>query len=708
MSLSISKSSILKIPSSSPEDNNRPQREHEMSKLALLSSVASDHQTTATGSINGEIPKITASSSTNNSSNSPSMDTPSSHSNTNSTSGGANNNNNNNGGAYYSFTVKGFNTITLGDGPSNRLTQVKQEILDTNAKTAPSAQVCSNCGTSQTPLWRRAPDGSTICNACGLYLKARNTQRPVKNKKASNNNFDDTNHAATTITNVNNNNTTNKHNNTESVLDPTTVDTATNPPNDAPSSARKTDSNGDSGVATPVKNAGSSSCSGEGTCPGDGHCNGTGGSLACSGCPALNNRLAKASHTNHSHNHNNTVNATSPSSNVTSPAGGDGSTSPANSNTSFIIKNGSDGEDLTNVACQNCGTTITPLWRRDDAGNTICNACGLYYRMHGHHRPMGMKKSTIKRRKRIINGQHPNTTNTNTNVQFSTFNVDSPPTTNNKLSTPPSSSPQFHNTTVPPNYNGKITLPPISSAAQPQQHSSLTAVTADRPHQQNFKPPPPPPSHSSQPTMSSPENTNDAAASSSQEDYISSSGGDKSYVPPPIDFTQSFKSSQQYSSTSEESFQGDATKLPSIQQLTDYKPKDQQQQQQSQSAVTTSSSSSEDSSHLKISSILNKPEKESTNTAAGPSSKNARSFSSSSSELNSSPQPANKKPKIDIPDYLAGSNHVREYLIEKRKKAEEKLTKQRQKLKEAELFLAACDDELKKYRFFFGEKSNLI
>lgn len=159
-----------------------------------------------------------------------------------------------------------------------------------------SATNCANCGTTTTPLWRRGPNGETICNACGLYLKARNTLRPPTLKR--------TVHKKTSASNT-------------------------------PEQPTKSD------------------CGSGGTCPGGGQCNGTGGSSSCAGCPAFNQHQVNR----HA------------------------------------------------LQCANCRTTTTPLWRRDEQGNTICNACGLYYKLHNVHRPVSMKRSVIKRRKRIIVAQ---------------------------------------------------------------------------------------------------------------------------------------------------------------------------------------------------------------------------------------------------------------------------------------------------------------
>ncbi|KAF6268468.1 GATA binding protein 5 [Rhinolophus ferrumequinum] len=52
------------------------------------------------------------------------------------------------------------------------------------------------------------------------------------------------------------------------------------------------------------------------------------------------------------------------------------------------------------LCCTNCHTTTTTLWRRNTDGEPVCNACGLYTKLHGVPRPLAMKKESIQTRKR--------------------------------------------------------------------------------------------------------------------------------------------------------------------------------------------------------------------------------------------------------------------------------------------------------------------
>ncbi|XP_036757679.2 transcription factor GATA-5 isoform X2 [Manis pentadactyla] len=52
------------------------------------------------------------------------------------------------------------------------------------------------------------------------------------------------------------------------------------------------------------------------------------------------------------------------------------------------------------LCCTNCHTTNTTLWRRNADGEPVCNACGLYTKLHGVPRPLAMKKESIQTRKR--------------------------------------------------------------------------------------------------------------------------------------------------------------------------------------------------------------------------------------------------------------------------------------------------------------------
>ncbi|KAG2353374.1 hypothetical protein BDR07DRAFT_1382352 [Suillus spraguei] len=38
-------------------------------------------------------------------------------------------------------------------------------------------------------------------------------------------------------------------------------------------------------------------------------------------------------------------------------------------------------EIIGSTQCYNCHMTATPLWRKDDEGKTVCNVCGLYFKL---------------------------------------------------------------------------------------------------------------------------------------------------------------------------------------------------------------------------------------------------------------------------------------------------------------------------------------
>lgn len=57
-------------------------------------------------------------------------------------------------------------------------------------------------------------------------------------------------------------------------------------------------------------------------------------------------------------------------------------------------------KDTSYAECHNCFTHQTPLWRRDGNGTLLCNACGLFLKLHGKSRPISLKTNVIRSRNR--------------------------------------------------------------------------------------------------------------------------------------------------------------------------------------------------------------------------------------------------------------------------------------------------------------------
>ncbi|KAJ8663791.1 hypothetical protein O0I10_000065 [Lichtheimia ornata] len=68
------------------------------------------------------------------------------------------------------------------------------------------------------------------------------------------------------------------------------------------------------------------------------------------------------------------------------------------------------------TVCSNCATSTTPLWRRNPAGQPLCNACGLFLKLHGVVRPLSLKTDVIKKRNRSGSIQGTSTTGTSPSI----------------------------------------------------------------------------------------------------------------------------------------------------------------------------------------------------------------------------------------------------------------------------------------------------
>ncbi|KFX92414.1 hypothetical protein O988_07287, partial [Pseudogymnoascus sp. VKM F-3808] len=77
-----------------------------------------------------------------------------------------------------------------------------------------------------------------------------------------------------------------------------------------------------------------------------------------------------------------------------------GSPNPKGSSTNLSAAGGQGDNSGVPTTCTNCFTQTTPLWRRNPEGHPLCNACGLFLKLHGVVRPLSLKTDVIKKRNR--------------------------------------------------------------------------------------------------------------------------------------------------------------------------------------------------------------------------------------------------------------------------------------------------------------------
>ncbi|CAJ0828072.1 6358_t:CDS:2 [Entrophospora sp. SA101] len=256
------------------------------------------------------------------------------------------------------------------------------------APSSPNQQSNSTTNNNNTPLWRRTPDRMhSLCNACGLYYKQYNTHRPlhIRNKP----------HTATG----------NPYTIPTSTATSTTSTSASSSASSSTSSSRKNTVNG--GVTTttsneiPILQQPITSSNTTTNTSSSSQSQQEQQQKSLQQHQQLQQQQLQQQHhqqlqqqqiqqeihrqsivaAHHHHHHHQLI-------------------QPQTIVPTATMVNHSNNNNEAPIRCVNCAQTQTPLWRKNEKGQPICNACGLYAKLHNRDRPVAMRKAKIQRRRR--------------------------------------------------------------------------------------------------------------------------------------------------------------------------------------------------------------------------------------------------------------------------------------------------------------------
>lgn len=117
-----------------------------------------------------------------------------------------------------------------------------------------------------------------------------------------------------------------------------------------------------------------------------------------------------------------------------------------------------------NIQCTNCHTRTTPLWRRNPKGEPLCNACGLFLKLHGVVRPLSLKTDVIKKRQRGQGSSSRKNSSTNLAASLSGMTGNSPSSSTSILN--------LNITKGPGQTNSNLKLNTVTSANPNSDNSS--------------------------------------------------------------------------------------------------------------------------------------------------------------------------------------------------------------------------------------------